>query len=320
MLTEYYGPVTDKELKTSKHMESAARRIQQGGIVAFPTETTYGLGGSILNEEALSRLYDVKKRDRSQSLPVLVANESQLKFVAAPLCHEASLLVQEFLPGPLTLVVKKHPNLSRQITGDKETVAVRIPSAPMTLRLIELTGCPLAVTSANLSGKPSATKASHVIEDLNGKIDGVIDGGETEFGMESTILSLEDPKRPRLLRFGLISKESLEKKLGRPVVVHPLALACNLGLPNMRTAVRLFSSLEQLKIYLKLSSKSKRLILSTEKNKVSGVDHFTLNKNNLYEGLRTADRGGYAEALVVCSLELKKNALLLNRLKQIAKT
>ena len=301
-------------------MESAARKIQQGGIVAFPTETTYGLGGSILNEAALSRIYDVKKRERSQSLPVLVANANQLKFVAAPLCHEASLLVQEFLPGPLTLVVKKHPNLSKQITGDKETVAIRIPSLMVTLRLIELTGCPLAVTSANLSGKPSATKASHVIEDLNGEIDGVIDGGETEFGIESTILSLEDPCRPTLLRFGLISKESLEKKLGRPVVVHPLALSSTGGLPKMRAAVRLFSSLEQLKIYLKLSSKGKRLILSPTQEKISGGDYFSLNKNNLYEGLRKADRDGYAEALVVCTPELKQNALLLKRLKQIAKT
>ena len=188
--------------------------------------------------------------------------------------------------------------------------------------MIELTGCPLAVPSANQSGKPSPTKASHVLEDFNGKIEALVDGGETRLGMESTLISLEDPVNPTLYRFGMIPQREIELVLGRKVVVHPLALVLNRNsnLTKMRSAVRLFSSWEEMKIYLKLSSKSKRLVVSDEPSLVSGEDYFQLKPTNLYEGLRVAERDGYAEVLVLCTSKLKKNSLLLNRLKQIART
>lgn len=318
MYTEYFGPIDREELS---ELENPSRKLQQGGIVAFPTETVYGLGASILNDTALKRLFDVKGREETHSLPVQVANLDQLRFVVQELPQEAQVLAKHFLPGPLTLILKKHPNLSPVITGGKETVAVRYCSDPIARRLVELTGCPLAVPSANITGKPSPTKASHVLEDLNGHIDGVVDGGETKFGMESTVMTLEDPYRPTILRFGVIQQKEIETVLNRNVHVHPLALTLNgsSSFKKLRSAVRLFSSWDEIKVYLKLSPASKRMIMSKESSPIQG-DHFHLDGKNLYEGLRIADRDGYAEVLVLCSPELKKDIILLNKLKQIART
>lgn len=318
MYTEYFGPIDRSDLTG---LEAPSRKLQQGGIIAFPTETIYGLGGSILNEQAIKRLFEVKGRETTTSLPVQIANLEQLKFVVADMPAEAEFLAKHFLPGPLTLILKKHPNLSPLITGNKETVAIRLCSDPIARRLVELTGCPLAVPSANISGKPSPTKASHVLEDFNGHIEGVVDGGETEYGMESTLISLEDPYNPTILRFGVIEQKQIESVLNRKVAIHPLALALNGSstFGKLRSAVRLFSSWEEMKIYLKLSPASKRMIMSKESSPIQG-DYFHLDGKNLYEGLRIADRDGYAEVLVLCNPELKKDIILLNKLKQIART
>jgi tRNA threonylcarbamoyl adenosine modification protein (Sua5/YciO/YrdC/YwlC family) len=318
MYTEYFGPINREELKG---LEAPSRKLQQGGLIAFPTETIYGLGASILNEEAIIRLFTVKGRNEIHSLPVQVANMDQLKFVVQEIPQTAAILASHFLPGPLTIILKKHPNLSSLITGGKETVAVRLCSDPIARRLIELTGCPLAVPSANITGKPSPTKASHVLEDLNGQIDGIVDGGETQHGMESTVISFEDPHRPTILRHGVIEKKEIEIVLNRNVYIHPLALTFNgcSSFNKLRSAVRLFSSWEEIRIYLKLSPASKRMMMSKENRAPIPGDYFPLDEKNFYEGLRAADRGGYAEVLVCCNPELKKDISLLNKLKQIAR-
>jgi len=319
MYTEYFGPINRKELKG---LEAPSRKLQQGGLVAFPTETIYGLGASILNDEAITRLFTVKGRNETHSLPVQIANMDQLKFIVQEIPKEATILASHFLPGPLTIILKKHPSLSSLITGGKETVAVRLCSDPIARRLIELTGCPLAVPSANITGKPSPTRASHVLEDLNGQIDGIVDGGETQHGMESTVISLEDPHRPTILRNGVVDKKEIEIALNRNVYIHPLALTSNgcSSFNKLRSAVRLFSSWDEMRVYLKLSPTSKRMIMSKERSAPIRGDYFHLDEKNLYEGLRTADRDGYAEVLVCCSPELKKDVTLLNKLKQIART
>lgn len=318
MYTEYFGPINREELKG---LESPSRKLQQGGLVAFPTETVYGLGATILNVQALKRLYQVKNRAKGHSLPVQVANMDQMKFVATDIPYEAQVLANHFLPGPLTLILKKNPNLSDLVTGGKPTIAVRLCSDSIARRLVELTGCPLAVPSANLTGKPSPTKASHVLEDFNGQIEGIVDGGEVTYGMESTLISLEDPLSPTLLRFGMIPQSEIENVLNRKLVVHSLALTANgsTTFGKLRSAVRLFSSWDEMKIYLKLSSTSKRMIMCSESSPFQG-EHFQLDGKNLYEGLRIADREGYAEVLVHCSPEIKKNSFLLNKLKQIARS
>ncbi|MEM8728167.1 MAG: L-threonylcarbamoyladenylate synthase [Chlamydiota bacterium] len=316
MYTEYFGPINREELKG---LESPCRKLQQGGLVAFPTETVYGLGAAILNVRAIKRLYQVKNRAEDHSLPVQIANMDQLKFVATDICHETRVLAKHFLPGPLTIILKKNARLSPMITGGKSTVAVRFCSDPIARRMIELTGCPLATSSANISGKPSSTEASHVLEDFNGKIEGIVDGGTVEYGMESTLISLEDRACPTLLRFGMISKQELENVLNRKLIVHPSALNPSKGpvFDKLYPDVRLFSSWDEMGIYLKRSSMGKRMTMGTESSPLR-QDHFCLNGNNLYEGLRIADRERYAEVLIHCSPAMKRNVLLFTKLKQVA--
>lgn len=318
MYTEYFGPIDQEGLSG---LEMPSRKLQQGQLIAFPTETVYGLGAIVLNIQALKRLYQVKNRAEGHSLPVQVANIDQLKFVVADIPHEAQILAKHFLPGPLTLILKKSPILSDLITGGKSTVAVRLCSNPIARRLVELTGCPLAVPSANITGSPSSTKASHVLEDFNGQIDGIVDGGEVEYGVESTLISLENPACPTLLRFGVVSQKDIETVLNRKLVIHPSALSLNrsLSFDKLRFTVRLFSCWDEMKIYLKLSATSRRMIMSSS-SPPFGETYFQLSSRNLYEGLRFAEREGYSEVLVHYSPEIKENPFLLNKLKQIAQT
>lgn len=325
MYTEYLGPIVEDNLLGSQELlQRAARLLQQGALVAIPTETTYGLAASILNETALKNLYEVKKRDPSTPLPIQVANTDQLKFITRDLPPQFELIAKHFLPGPLTIILKKNPHLSSIISGGTETVAVRISSSKIARRLIELVGCPLAMPSANLSGNPSPTCAKHVLEDFNGKIQGIVDGGDSEYGLESTILSLEDPANPMILRFGVISQRAIEKVLAAPVRVHPKALLGRFEKVGQQRlpAVRLFSSWDEMKIYLQLSNDSKRLVMSQDERSpmLKMCDYFALSAKNLYEGLRMAVRDGYSEVLVLCNPILKNNEILHQRLKQIAST
>lgn len=325
MYTEYLGPINeDNQIDMEGLLNRAARLLQQGALIAVPTETTYGLAASILNETALKKIYAVKNRNQAFALPVQVANFDQLKWITRDLPPQFEMLSHCFFPGPLTVVVKKNPNLSNTITAGKDTVAVRISSNNIVKRMIELIGCPLAIPSANISGNPSPICAKHVLEDFNGKIDGIVDGGETEFGLESTVLSIEDPKKPVLLRFGVISQHEIEQALNCKIRIHPKELFAhqNRSRSNRLPTIRLFSSWDEMKIYLQLSSNSKRLVMSLEtcSSIIRAPHFFKLTGKNLYEGLRVALRNGCAEVLVLSSPALKDNQKLYQRLKQVAST
>ena len=319
MYTEYLGPIDRNHLEEATSiLERAARFAQQGEPISFPTETVYGLGANILNEKAIKRVFEIKKRSSNHSIPVQIAHLEQIPFIAREVPTLFYEFARHFLPGPLTIILKKNPLVSSLLCGGKDTVAIRISSDPIANRIIELTGCPLAVSSANISGKPSPISAKHVLEDLNGLIACIIDGGEAEYGLESTILSLEDPKAPTLLRFGMISKSQLEKIA--PIKVHPSAYFTSYAFSHSNAAIRLFSSWEEMKIYLQLSVDCKRLIMShgEKPSLFKECDHFQLTERNLYHGLRLSQRDRYTEILVLCDSPLLKHEVLLNRLKQLA--
>jgi L-threonylcarbamoyladenylate synthase len=326
MYTEYLGPIAEDSLLSAKELlQKGARLVQRGGLVAIPTETTYGLAASILNETALSNLYGVKGRASSSAVPVQISSLDQVKFIAREIPSLFYLIAEKFFPGPLTVILKKSPYLSSTITAGKDTVGIRLSSNPIVRKMIELVGCPIAMPSANVSGKPSPITAKHVLEDFNGRIEGIIDGGETTFGLESSILSLEDPKKPTLLRLGMITQDEIEKALGMTIYLHPQALLPHYSSEKAPSLpmIRLFSSWDEIKIYLQLSNDSKRLIMSSEDKKSmvrDSLDYFELTEKNLYEGLRTALREGYAEVLVLCSQKVKGYKALHQRLKQIANT
>jgi len=183
--------------------------LKQGGLVAFPTDTVYGLGACADNESAVARVYQVKARPRNMALPLLLADISQISDVAYPVPPVAWLLVNKFLPGALTLVIAKSDSVLDIVTGGGSTVAVRIPDHPIPVALARDVG-PIVGTSANLSGKPSALTSDEVSRQLSDKIDLVIDGGRCPGGKESTIVDVTGEK-PRILREGAIPREEISQ-------------------------------------------------------------------------------------------------------------
>jgi len=205
-------PVTS-ETPEPEAIERAAAVLRRGGLVAFPTETVYGLGADALNPQAVLRIFAVKGRPADNPLIVHVAEKAQLHEVARAIPEPAWALVERFWPGPLTLVLPRHERVPLETTGGLETVAVRMPDSAIALALIRALGRPIAAPSANLSGRPSPTAAEHVYEDLRGRIELILDGGPTRIGVESTVLDLTTSP-PTILRPGGISPEQLRPILG----------------------------------------------------------------------------------------------------------
>jgi L-threonylcarbamoyladenylate synthase len=191
----------------------AAALLQAGQLVAFPTETVYGLGADALNQTALAEIYAAKGRPSDNPLILHLADRAQLSSVAVDVPPIADILIQTFWPGPLTLVLPKHPTVPERATGGLATVAVRMPAHPVALALIAAVGGPLAAPSANRSGRPSPTTAEHVLGDLGGSIAMIIDGGPTVIGVESTVLDVTCTP-PILLRPGGLPRESIEAVIG----------------------------------------------------------------------------------------------------------
>ena len=184
-----------------------AEILAKGGLVAFPTETVYGLGGNALDADAAGKIYAAKGRPSDNPLIVHIAHPSE----AAKYAHTNALyekLARAFMPGPLTVVLPKKENIPFSVTGGLMTVGIRCPGDPVARELIRLAGVPVAAPSANVSGRPSPTAAHHVCQDLNGRIECIIDGGESEVGLESTIVKI-DGERLILLRPGAITPEML---------------------------------------------------------------------------------------------------------------
>lgn len=194
-------------------LEEAARVIRDGGLVVFPTETVYGLGANAYSREAVIKIFKAKNRPIDNPLIVHICGLDELEMLASRLPDEAYEIVEKLWPGPVTLVVWKSKQVLGEVTAGLPKVAIRMPSHPIASKLIRLSGVPIAAPSANLAGRPSPTIAHHAIQDLYGRVDLIIDGGETLFGVESTIIDLT-VKPPRLLRPGPIPIEDLERVLG----------------------------------------------------------------------------------------------------------
>ncbi len=213
----------DSEEPEAEKIRAAATIIKRGGLVAFPTETVYGLGADALNPDAVLALFAAKKRPLDNPPIVHVATSTDVFKLAEDVSSKAELLMHQFWPGPLTLVFKRYPLVPDVTTAGLDTVAVRMPKHKVALALIRESGTPIAAPSANLAGKPSPTTAGHVFDDLNGRIDAILDGGPARIGVESTVVDVSlDP--PVLLRPGGTSLEVLRKAIGE-ICLHPFITA-----------------------------------------------------------------------------------------------
>lgn len=203
----------DEENIDADAIREAGNILCNGGLVAFPTETVYGLGGDALNAESSGKIYAAKGRPSDNPLIVHIAGMEELSKIVRKIPEEAYLLAEHFWPGPLTMIFEKSDCVPLETTGGLETVAVRMPSNKIARALIRASGGYIAAPSANLSGRPSPTVAKYVIEDLDGRVDMIIDGGEVNIGLESTIIDLTGDK-PMILRPGYITEEMLEETIG----------------------------------------------------------------------------------------------------------
>ena len=204
--------ISSEQISTEK-IQKAALLIKEGELVAFPTETVYGLGGNALNPEASRKIYQVKGRSYTKPLIVLIAAMEDLEQIVSEVPEKARKLAAVFWPGPLTMILKKSDKVPYETTGGKETVAVRMTPGPIARALTVACGGYLTAPSANISGKPSPTLAEHVLCDLDGKIPMILDGGESGSGIESTIIDLTE-EEPAILRLGYISIEDIQKVIG----------------------------------------------------------------------------------------------------------
>jgi len=197
-------------------LKCAAEIIQDGGLVAFPTETVYGLGANGFNEDALEKIFSVKGRPMDNPLILHIASLKEIVYVASYVPAKAKKAINAFWPGPLTLVLPKSSHVPDQVSAGLPTVAVRMPIHPVALKLIKLAKCPVAAPSANLSGRPSPTIGFHVLKDLKGKIDMIVDGGPCRWGIESTVVDFTE-EIPTILRPGAITKDMLERVVGQVI-------------------------------------------------------------------------------------------------------
>lgn len=321
--------------------EKAAEVIKTGGLVAFPTETVYGLGANALDGEAVKKIYAAKGRPSDNPLIAHISHRDQLAPLVREISPLAKKLMDEFWPGPLTLVFKKTDVIPAQTSGGLDTVAVRFPENKVAQDFITACGVPIAAPSANTSGKPSPTRASHVEYDLNGKIDMIIDGGHCEFGLESTIVDVSGDV-PCLLRPGSVTLEMLKEIVPDITVDKAVTDKLNAGekpkAPGMKythyspnanvTIVRGNIDAVTAEINALIAAHPGCGVVATEETKdrydtenvlvIGTRKHPETIAANLFKMLRKCDYYGYTTVFIEGFPESELGLAIMNRLKKAA--
>ena len=324
-------------------IERASSLIRSGEIVAFPTETVYGLGANALDPLAISKIYQIKGRPSDNPLIVHIGDLNMLSGLVSTIPPREMRMIKKFWPGPITLIFKKSKSVPKITTGGLGTVAVRMPRNKIALALIKRSGLPIAAPSANLSGKPSPTNASHVKEDLNGKVKLILDGGRTEIGIESTVIDMT-PRIPVILRPGGISKERIEDEIGE-VRFHDTLLGIRSkskkinkspGMkyrhysPNARVVIvegsKTRAEQKIIELTKKLKDDGKRVSIMTANRSLkpnANIIQFLGNNldtiaRNLFANLRKADKD-HIDVIVVQGINYNNTGFaIMNRLKKAA--
>lgn len=200
-----------------EELKKQAKLLNEGKIVIFPTETVYGLGANALDEDAVGKIFKAKGRPSDNPLIVHIYEKKEIYKLAKDISEKAEVVMDKFWPGPITIILNKKEVIPYKTSAGLETVAIRMPSHPIARKIIKYAGVPIAAPSANISGRPSPTKAEHVYEEMDGRVDGIVLGGDSNFGLESTVLDMTG-ETPMILRPGSITKEALEVVIGEVMV------------------------------------------------------------------------------------------------------
>jgi len=304
---------------TRKNFKSVLGRaqtlIRKGKLVVFPTETVYGLGADATNERALEKIYKAKGRPSDNPIIVHVANLRQLKLLAQNPSFLEQKLIKRFWPGPLTIIFKKKKNISKVVSGGLPTIAVRMPAHSFTRDLILHSGVPIAAPSANISGRPSGTLGRHLLEDLSGRVDLIVDAGPSGIGLESTVIKIEKDKI-LILRPGAVTREMLKKVSGQEVVFAKSKKDLQFS-PG--TKYRHYAPKAKLEIFKDARALKRRLAILKKKNKkVEILKKRNLKEasKNLYRDLRALDARGVDIILAGAYPAQDLGAAIMDRLRR----
>ena len=311
-----------KIFDAEKDFENAIFRVSEilknGEVVAFPTETVYGLGGIIYNINSISSVYELKGRSKTNPLSAHISDLSHVEMLCENIPDLFYVLADKFLPGPLAIVMQKKSTIPDEVTANLNTISIRMPNHKACLELIKATGQPIAGTSANVSGKPAATKPEYVIEDFDGRISAILDAGECKFKMESTVLSLAE-NEPTIFRQGAISQYEIEKAIERRV----LSATKNLVLRNSysknlnKFKISKFDSMDEIMDKVINNPQKKFLIMGNQNQIFDNYEIIELKQENYLEILRFADKGNFDELLILTDEKLRTNLLLWSRIENL---
>lgn len=310
-------------------IEEAVEILRSGDIIAFPTETVYGLGAPIFKEESIKKIFSAKGRPSDNPLIAHVSDLAQVLTITQDLPDDFFILFEEFFPGPLAVVLPKSDAVPYVASGGLDSIAVRMPKDPVALQLIDRLGQPIVAPSANLSGRPSSTCSAHVFDDFRGKIAAVIDADPSEIGIESTVISLLD-NDPIILRPGHITKEQIEDVLQKEVKVHSydsetsgpvLSPGVKYRHYAPKAPVRVFYSEHDLLHHVQQTAISFRFIMTpVTLPMIDRAIVFPLSEKELYSGLRQSDKYDVDEVLIFCNDYVRANLGLMNRIQRAAHT
>lgn len=303
----------------AESISTAAALLQRGELVAFPTETVYGLGARVFDAEQVQKIFIAKKRPQDNPLIAHIAEAEQAQRIVRSISPIAQKLMQKFFPGALTLVLPKHPDVPAIVSAGLDSIAFRMPAHTLALELIRSVGQPLVAPSANLSGKPSPTTAKHVLQDMQGRIAAVLDGGECGIGIESTVLSLLEAT-PRILRPGAIHAEMIEEVLGQRIIrnqpldasnSHELAAVHSPGMKYRHYAPS--AQVQLIHDWSEVPSNELSLILASE-NPHHREDVRPLSTQSLYAEFRRADDLGITRIYILLTKDIVAQEGLMNRI------
>lgn len=312
------------ETKITKDIDICAKIIRSGGVVAMPTETVYGLSASIYNEGAIKKIYEIKGRPSDNPLIVHISNICQLEELTRDIPPIAYELTQKYFPGPLTLIFKKSAKVPDIVTAGLDSVAIRMPNHKMALKFIKKCGTPLVAPSANLSSRPSPTKAGHVFDDLEGRISYILDGGDCQVGIESTVIDISGIE-PIILRPGTICPD-IRQVTGEN---HKIALA-----PGMK--YKHYAPMASLTLFCGEPKNTANEILERLNKDIAVMcftdfydifkanitysygksDDYSEQAKNIFSALRYFDKQNVKEIYAQCPIETNLSSGICNRLKK----